>query len=130
MGAEDQQIWLSGTQSKACPGMVSGNFEAAGRVSYALLLVPKSNAIAGYKVVVLSKRATEEAYEWKEVDHAEASGSSGIVISKVPPGKYSDSEDTKSVQLKLDGLLVEWMEKGAFLYYWSAGQYRRIQTSE
>ena len=130
MDADDHQLWLSATKDKACPGLVSGHFETPDKVSYALLLVPKSNTDAGYKVIVLSKRAADDCYDLKLVEHGDAPASVGIVVSKVPPGKYSDWEDKKSIQLKLDGLLVEWMEKGTFLYYWSAGQYRRIQTSD
>ena len=99
-----------------CPGLVSGRFETPDKVSYALLLVPKSNKDAGYKVIVLSKRAADDSYDLKLVDHADAPASVGIVDSKVPPGKYSDWEVKKSIQLKLDGLLVEWMKKGTFLY--------------
>ncbi len=130
LGADDQQLWLSATKGKACPGLVSGHFETSDAVSYALLLVPKSKTDAGYRVIVLRKRETDNSYDLKLVDHGDAQADNGIVISKVAPGKYSDWEDKKSIQLKLDGLLVEWMEKGAFLYYWSAGQYRHIQTSD
>jgi hypothetical protein len=130
MDTDDQQLWLSATKGKACPGLVSGHFETPDKASYALLLVPKSNADAGYKVIVLSQRGADDSYDWRLVDHADAPANVGIVISKVPPEKYSDWENNKSIQLKLDGLQVEWMEKGAFVYYWSAGHYRRIQVSD
>ena len=53
-----------------------------------------------------------------------------VVISKVPPGKYSDYEDTRiSTTTKLDGVLLEFIDQGAIVYYWSAGQYKRIRVS-
>jgi hypothetical protein len=129
MDTDDQKLWLA-ARGNACPGMVDGNFETADKTSYALLLVPKSNAAAGYKIIVLGKGASDDSYTWKLVDHAEAPTDLGLVISKVPPGKYSDWEGNKSIHLKLDGLQVEWMEKGALVYYWSTGQYRRIRLSD
>ena len=51
-------------------------------------------------------------------------------VPKATPGKYSDLENNKSIQLKLDGIQVEWMEKGAVLYFWSEGRYRKIVVSD
>jgi hypothetical protein len=130
MDTDDQKLWLAAWQGNACPGMVAGNFETAEKISCALLLVPKSNTRVGYKIIVLGKDASDDSYTWKLVDHAEAPADLGLVISKVPPGNYSDWQRNKSIQLKLDGLQVEWMEKGALVYYWSTGQYRRIRVSD
>ncbi len=107
-----------------------GHFETADEFSYAILLVPKSNPGGGHKVVVVSKGAPKSAYTWKLLDHAEGQTYSGLVISKATPGKYSDWENTKSIRLKLDGIQVEWMEKGAVLYFWSEGRYRKIRVSD
>jgi len=129
MDTDDQKIWLA-ARGNACPGMATGKFETADKTSYALLLVPKSNTGAGYKIIVLGKDASDDSYAWRLVDHAETPADLGLVISKVPPGKYSDWEGNKSIQLKLDGLQVEWMEQGALVYYWSRGQYRSIRVSD
>ena len=65
------------------------------------------------------------------IDQADGEySSSGLVISKVPPGKYSDFEDRASASVKLDAVNVEWIEKGAVLYYRAKGKYRKIQTSD
>ena len=130
LDTDDQQLWVAAKQGKTCPGMVAGHFETEDKISYALLLVPKSNANAGYKIIVLSEDASDNSYQWKVVDHADAGAELGLVISKVPPGKYSDWDGNKSIQLKLDGLQVEWMESAALVYYWSSGQYRSIQVSD
>jgi hypothetical protein len=52
------------------------------------------------------------------------------VISIAPPGKYSDFEGVKSVEVKLNGIYVVWLEKGAQLFYWSGGRYHRLQISD
>jgi hypothetical protein len=79
---------------------------------------------------VFSKGPTGDAYAWRLLDHADGETYSGMVISKAEPGKYSDVEGTKSIQTKLDGVYLEWMEKGAVLYYWSAGRYHRLRVSD
>jgi len=128
--ADEQQLWLKGPNGKACPGITIGHFESAKELSYAFLLVPKSEPTGGYKIVVFSRGPTADAYAWKLLDHADGETYSGLVISKADPGKYSDFERTKSIQTKLDGVYVEWMEKGAVLYYWSAGRYHKLQVSD
>jgi hypothetical protein len=130
MDTDDQQLWLTATHGKECPGIVAGHFETADEHSYAVLLVPKSNSSEGYKVGVLSKGSADKDYAWKLIDHAETQADPGLVISKAPSGKYSDWEGNKSVRLKLDGIQLEWMEKGAVLYFWSEGQYHRIRVSD
>jgi len=130
MEADDQQLWLNGPNGEGCPGIAIGHLESAENLSYALLLVSKSNPSGGHKIVVFSKDLTKGVYISRLLDHAEGQTYSGLVISKVGPGKYDDSERTRSAKLNLDGLLVEWMEKGALLYYWSGGRYRTLQVSD
>lgn len=130
MQPDDQQLWLKGPNAKECPGITIGHFESAKELSYAVLLVPKSEPTGGYKIVVFSKGASGDTYAWKLLDHADGETYSGLVISKADPGKYADFEGTKSIHTKLDGVYVEWLEKGAVLYYWSAGRYRTLQLSD
>jgi hypothetical protein len=130
MDADDQQLWLTAAHGRECPGIVAGYFETAYELSYAILLVPKSSPSGGHKVVVVSKAAATSVYTWKLLNHAEGQTYSGLVIFKAAPGKYSDLESNKSIQLKLDGIQVEWMEKGAVLYFWSEGRYRKIVVSD
>jgi hypothetical protein len=129
MDADDQQLW-SKAHEKECPGIAIGHFQDANGFSYAALLVPRSEPSGGYKLVVFSKGSNGDVYTWKLLDHADGQTYSGLVISKAEPGKYSYFERTKSIQTKLDGVYVEWMEKGAQLYYWRAGHYQKLQVSD
>lgn len=126
--ADDRQLWLK-AHDKECPGIVVGRFEN-GDPSYATLLVPKEAPTGGYKLVVFSRDPKGNTYGWKLLDHADGQTYSGLVISKAKPGKYSDYGDAKSVQTSLDGVYLEWIEKGAQLYYWSSGRYHRLQVSD
>jgi hypothetical protein len=130
MEADDQQLWLKGPNGEACPGIAVGHFENANSLSYGLLLVRQSNPSGGHKVLIFSKHATKEAYRSILLDQAETQTYSGLVISKAEPGKYKDWEGNRSIQIRLDALYVEWMEKGAVLYFWSEGRYRKIQVSD
>jgi hypothetical protein len=123
---DDHNLWLE-THPKECPGIAVGHFEQPDRDAYAILLVPKSGQTAGYKIIMLSKPSGE--YVVRLLDKAEGSDS-GLVISREPPGTYSEFGDAKSVHLTLDGVNVEWLEKSSVLYYWSHGKYRSIATSD
>jgi hypothetical protein len=129
LDAENQQLWLK-AHGTDCPGIAIGHFESTERLGYAILIVPKSEPTGGYKLLIFRKRQTSDSYSWKQLDHVDGAAYSGLVISKAEPGKYADFGATRSVQTKLDGIYVEWIEKGASLYYWSVGQYHKLSLSE
>ena len=128
--ADNRQLWLDGPNGSACPGIAIGHFENAKNLSYAFLLVPQSNPSGGHKIVIVSKEGDKEAYASTLLDHAEEQTYSGLVISKAEPGKYKDWEGKRSIQIRTDALYVEWIGKGAQLYYWSAGRYHKLQVSD
>lgn len=128
LGADDKELWLK-AHPKDCPGIAIGQFEKAGRLSYAVLLVPKSKLKQGYKILVLTP--TANAYAARLLDHADSGySSSGLVLFKLPPGTYADFEQTASVRVKHDAINVEWIEKASVLYYWANGKFLTIQPSD
>ena len=129
--AYDQELWAK-AHPRECPGIAIGHFDAPERTAYGVLLVPKSGAETGFKIVVLSKSAATDMYSVRLLNHAErqAGSSSGLVISRVPPGKYAGFDETQSARLKLDGIEGEWIEKSSILYFWKNGRYRELQTSD
>lgn len=127
LGADDQELWKK-AHSNQCPGIAAGHFERMGQTAYALLLVPDTKPTSGYKLVVLTESGN--GYAVRVLDHAESETYSGLVISSAAPGKYSDFENMKSVQLRLDGIYLEWIEKGAQLFYWSGDRYHKLQVSD
>lgn len=126
---DDRQLWLK-AHPKDCPSIAAGHFESSDQLAYAVLLVPKAKSSGGYKIVVLSTPQSGNDYSLKVLDQEQGPGSDGLVISTAAPGRYSDFENTKSAKLRLDSIYVEWIEKGAILYYWSAGRYRKLQVSD
>jgi hypothetical protein len=120
-----QRLWLA-IHGKQCPGLLAGHFESAKNLSYVLLLLSASVVAKDDKLVVFNNDGT--TYTWKIVDQFAAGDAP--VISKAPPGKHSDWENRESVQLHLDGIQVEWLETAGVLYYWSAGKYLKLQTSD
>jgi hypothetical protein len=130
MDPDDQHLWLTGDDGKACPGIAIGHFENADSLSYAFLLVPRSNPSGGHKILVFSKAPGKNVYGWTLLDHSDRQTYSGLVISRAEPGKYQDWEGKRSIQIRTDGLYVEWMEKGGILYYWSAGGYHKLHVSD
>lgn len=127
--SDDQKLWIS-TNPHSCPGIAIGHFEQPNQIAYALLLVPKSDAKSGYALVVAARTTAANDYQLKVLDHANGPTDSGLVISKQPPGKYSGFDDPKSVNLKLNGLNLQWLEKASVLYFYSNGEYQQLQTSD
>jgi len=125
---DDRELWLK-AHDKECPGIATGHFERADKSAYAVLLVPKANPTSGYELIVLNA-PQGRGYIARVLDQAKGQTYSGLVISALAPGKYSNFEDTQSVVLKLDGIHLEWIEKGAHLFYWSGGRYHKLQISD
>ena len=127
----DKELW-SKEHRIECPGITVGYFEHPDQKAYGLLLVPKSGAETGYKIVVVAKSGPADTYSLRMLDHAEEQRGSGdgLVISTVPPGTYPGFDTSESVHLKQDALEVEWLEKSSVLYYWRNGRYQTLQTSD
>jgi hypothetical protein len=124
----DKRAWTQ-EHPKGCPGIAVGHFEDGSQVAYGLLLIPKLAPAVGSKIVVVGQSEAAGDYSLRIL--AQDPGSdSGLVISRVKPGRYPGFDTTQSVRLKLDGLEVEWIEKSSVLYYWRNGEYRTLQTSD
>jgi hypothetical protein len=130
MSVEDQKSLLASPSGKFCPGIAIGHFENSKDLSYAVLLFHKSESARGYKIVAFSKQADGDTYTSNLLDHSDSEPDSALVISKADPGKVSDLENGNSVRTKLDSVIVEWLGKGAVLYYWSTDHYQRLVVSD
>ncbi len=133
IGTDDQKL-VSKAHKNDCPGIMAGHFESKDQLAYAVLLVARSEPTGGYLLVVFSKDAKGDSYSWKLVNqvegHKDQIDSSALVISRVPPGKYSDFQNTRSIRMSLDGILLGWIESGADLFYWSGGRYQKLNVTE
>jgi hypothetical protein len=53
-----------------------------------------------------------------------------LVISKLPPGTYSDAEGDRTAVAKFDVIQQEAIEAGATVFYWSNRKFHHIVVSE
>ena len=125
----DRKLWIA-TNAHACPGIAVGSFENLGQRGYAILLVSTSGAKDEYKIVVVAQRKGSAEYHISLLDHGQDTPDSGLVISRVPPGKQTGFDDGQSIVLKIDAVNVEWLEKSSVLYYYANGKYHQLQTSD
>jgi hypothetical protein len=130
---DDRKFWTE-AHPNDCPGIAIGHFESKTELSYALLLVSKpERKRPGLRILVFSRPAPSEPYvmhlvsKWDTGTFYEGSDQ---VIATVPPGHYEEVVGPKKVQIDLDGIWYEVMEKGAILYYWKNGRYHELTTSD
>jgi hypothetical protein len=119
----------SGSRSTqpTCPGIAVGQFEIAKMPSYAVLLVPRSDTVAGYRFFVFSPKDGQPSYEMR----AAASGDKGAAnffIHTAPINKFFDEPSRKKFQAStVDGILLvdaARNEYGVEVCFWSGGHYR------
>ena len=127
---EDDRKVLHAENAKACAGIAVGHFESVASIAYAILLIRKSAAEVGFKVIVLSRLGEGNVVRMIQHSDTEDGRGYGLVISREPPGKKLGFDTSKAVRLKLDGVNVEYLEKSSVLYYWSNGRYRSLVTSD
>lgn len=126
---EEQNQWQKSKQRGLCPGIAKGHFDSPTSISYALLLVPTNPETLGYKIVVAGKKRGK--YEFKVVENIENFSYAGNAIYTLPPGKYNDFYEDKTVTLTLDAFQLELMYKGiAAMYYWKNGRYHSLTASD
>lgn len=118
--------WIK-TKPGLCPGIAKGHFVNSQTEDYAILLVSKDHKKQSYKVVVFSPKGGKiNSYLVESGQHF----MERIAVSRIPPGTYSGTEDSPTVELKMDGIVVEAIEAGSMIYYWSNGSFKNIITSE
>ena len=133
LDTDAQKLWVEGQNGKACPGIAIGYFESARQTSYALLLVPESEPTHGYKVVLFSVKSRAKKFTfqnlWKTLTGRPTSPVSLVHVEGRSWNVYRPGEGEEHAA-ELDGVVVEWLEKAAVLYYWFDGRYQRISISD
>jgi hypothetical protein len=130
---DDRSFWTK-AHPNDCPGIAIGHFESKDELSYALLLVSKPNRKRpGLRILVFSRSGLSASYvthlisKW---DIGTFYKGSNQVIATARPGHYEEAMGPKKVQIDLDGISYEVMEKGAILYYWKNGRFHELATSD
>ncbi len=128
LDVNDRKLWQK-ARPDACPGITRGHFFSNQRLSFAVLLIPRAERRGGYKLAAFEEENIGH-YKARLVCEERKGSSTSLVVSAVPPGDYSDAEGQTRVHLSLDGINAESLEAGAVLYYWQAGRFRHLITSE
>jgi hypothetical protein len=131
MDGDDPNIWRQ-EHAKECPGIAQGHFENMESVSYALLLLPATQrgTVGQWQIVISERESNATPFVWKQLERCEGKDCFAPVIYKEPPGKYVGFDETKSIHIKLDGIGVEFIQKGSYIYYWWQGRYHKFDTSD
>jgi hypothetical protein len=117
----------NGEKVLTCPGIASGHFESPATLSFALLLVAKANADAGFKFVVFSVSADKSAYKVTILDKADA-GRANRFIAAVPVSKFFDEASRKRFKAFNSDAILQFdsaeNEYEVDVYYFSEARYR------
>lgn len=120
--------WMAKRPS-ACPGIASGQFAGKSAVSYAVLLIPREKGKQGYRLVMFDP-AAKGAFSQALLEQSDAYIPTGSGIYKIDPGLQFNEEKFSTFKLKTDGLYLETLDQGGFIYYWKHGRYQRVLESD
>lgn len=122
--SDDWSLWKKMHDGR-CPGLAVGHYENHNDNSYAITLFKKQPKLRQLLVVITPGASAPKLHELsRPQDVAYLS-----VVSKLPPGSYSDGEG-KPLRLRKESISYEAIEAGAIMYYYSQGRYKSVQSSE
>ena len=108
----------------ACPGIAVGEFETPGKLSYAVLLVPKNASASAYKLLIHAPALPDHLRTLEEWNKGQAANCfiHTIVIAKV----FSKDWIKRLSVTTRDGILAAEAgvnEYGVYVYFWSKEEY-------
>lgn len=122
---DDRKRWTR-NHGGQCPGFVLGYF-SGDDTGYAVNLVRARSGVTEQQVVYFrpSKKGFESAVlvPPSRVDVVK-------VLRRFGPGDYRSAGSERAISIELDAIGVSKLQGGTVLYYWSAGKFRSIATSE
>ena len=124
-----QEDWLRSQYREQCPGIAAGHFETKASLSHAMLLIPNDKTKNSFRLVVVHSK--HGRLDLKVLIDAPCHNCRwhDEVVYRLPPGKYEDFYQEKTIVLTNEGFQWE-TSKGAWLFYWKKGQYHKIITSD
>jgi hypothetical protein len=124
LSSSARQRW-SAERIGACPGVAVGHFEGAAN-SYAILLVPKSQPDAAYRLVVFSDDGPRPRR--LTLDQLNGGGAGNFFIRPVQMRDFFSKSWRKKLNVSAnDGIMVADVGTGEYevdVYYWSGGRFR------
>lgn len=110
-----------------CPGLATVKLQNANLPSYAALLVPESHSQKGYEVLVFTRKANDNTYDFEIVESGD-SGGDDIFIHATRLKSFFDERSRKRFHAySSEGLLIfdaGEKEYEVDIYFWSDGSYK------
>ncbi len=126
---EDRKLWRESPYRKGdCPGVAVGHFERRDRLSYGVLLI-RRRGDKTYNMLLLASQVGRGKWRLSVLDK-EREVAFTTAIWKMPPGQYSNWDDTERVRITLDGIVNEQIEAWSIMYYWRRGDWHQIRLSD
>jgi hypothetical protein len=125
----DRQLWTK-SEADPCPGITSGRFLSSTKQTFAVLLVPAKPDHKGYKIIAFDEADGRGVFTPIIVLEDTTQSAVDLAIFRLPPGLYTDPDRSHRVRIQLDGLQVERMEVSTTLYFWRAGRFEHLVTSD
>jgi hypothetical protein len=125
---EDVKKYFATTYAESHPGCTKGDFDGDGEADYALLLRAKIKEKIIERLVVLKGKGGKEFMAINLDQYDERTGDS--FLRSVPAGKIKDSTGTEMVTTNHPGFEIVLFEAASRVYFWRAGKFHFIQTSD
>ena len=126
LNPDDQKLWLS-ARPEACPGYAAANMGAGSGPSYIVALIDKRTADTREKVVLLIPHGNSFA---KRTLTKPTKVGNPAVVWRAPPGKYHRWDESRSITVRSDSVVLETIEASAVQYYVVGGRLRSLITSD
>ncbi len=114
-----------------CPGIAIGAFENANQ-SHAVLLVPRTRADSGYRLLVFSRKTSRPTYQLTVLEQSDDVGARDVFIRKVRISDFFNKQSQKQLSIGVNEgiLIVESGEQqfGADIFFWTREGYRHKPT--
>lgn len=126
LAALTRQRWES-EKPLQCPGVAIGKFESSESLSFAVLLVPTTNTVAGYRLLVFDLKSANWAY--RVVDQSEEGRAGTVFIRAVAVSKFFDEASRRKFHAEMPDciLIVDAAESEyeADIIFLAGGEFRK-----
>jgi hypothetical protein len=114
----------------ACPGIAGGHFQDAKSTSYALVLIPASNANGSYKVLIYTQQSGQQYYGFKVAAQGD-SGAGDVFVQAVSTGSFPEATAHLAAHSKVKEavMMVDSAASAAYLLLWSGVSYEQEQVN-
>jgi hypothetical protein len=125
---DDQDLWEQ-SHAGECPGLAAGRYEPTAHENLAVALIRMQRDHREELLAVFTEQA--EGQDHGQVLSPPSPTVAASVVYEVPPGRYyAFADDSRSIYATQDAIAFETIEAGVIVYYWQAGRYHSIQTSD